>query len=272
MSDDFRIIRLVAPNPGPLTGPGTNTYVVGDSSGSLVIDPGCDDPAHLQAIVTAGATLGTIHTIIVTHAHPDHIEGTSELAHLTGAAVLARHRAPGGVPFATAEVCDGEQIPVGGHTLTVLATPGHRFDHVCVWHAATGTLFAGDLLAGSGTVVIIPPEGDMRQYLASLEMLLALPLRTIWPGHGPAITDPPERITGYIAHRLERERQVLAALQDASTPQTVTALVPVVYAATDPAMYTWAALSLLAHLLKLEHEGRVTRLDPATDAGPWKIV
>ncbi|MBA3826559.1 MAG: MBL fold metallo-hydrolase, partial [Ktedonobacterales bacterium] len=158
-------------------------------------------------------------------------------------------------------VADGEALAAGTHTLRVVATPGHRFDHLCLWHVASGVLFAGDLLAGNGTVVVIPPEGDMGAYLASLTRVGALPLKRIWRGHGPAIDDPLDKIAEYVAHRLAREAAVLAALHAAATPQTVAQLVPVVYADTDPRMHGWAAQSLLAHLLKLAAEGRVTQHD-----------
>jgi glyoxylase-like metal-dependent hydrolase (beta-lactamase superfamily II) len=265
------VVRVLAPNPGPMTGPGTNTFVVGDPTGALVIDPGCADAAHLEAVQLAGAALGGIQTIVVTHAHSDHIGGAAELAGRTGARVLALSRAPEGVPFADATVADGAEIAAGNQSLTVLATPGHRFDHLCLWHAPSGILFAGDLVAGVGTVVIIPPEGDMRAYLASLARMQTLPLRRIWPAHGDAIDDPQAKLAEYIAHRLAREAQVLAALSAAGQPQTVGDLVPVVYADTPASMHGWAAQSLLAHLIKLEADGRVRRL-AADDVGPWAVI
>lgn len=257
MDAALHVVRLVAPNPGPMTGAGTNTFVVGDATGCLVIDPAVDDAGHLATIQAAGQALGGIQAVVVTHAHPDHVGGALALALATGAAVLAGSDAPEGTPFATSVLRDGEIIAAGAQSLTALATPGHRFDHLCLWHVPSGVLFAGDLVAGSGTVVIIPPEGDMRAYLASLALLQALPLTRIWPGHGPAIDDPAAKLSAYITHRLAREAQVVAALRAAVAPQSVAQLVPVVYADTDPAMHGWAAQSLLAHLLKLEGEGRV---------------
>jgi glyoxylase-like metal-dependent hydrolase (beta-lactamase superfamily II) len=270
-SANLNVVRVLAPNPGPMTGPGTNTFVVGDPTGALVIDPGCDDAAHLDAVALAGAALGGIQAIVVTHAHPDHMGGAAELAQRTGARVLALVRTPDGVPFADATVADGEAIAAGSQSLTVLATPGHRFDHICLWHAPSGILFAGDLVAGVGTVVIIPPEGDMRAYLASLARVQALPLRRIWPAHGHAIDAPQAKLAEYVAHRLAREAQVMEALSAAGQPQTVGDLVPVVYADTPASMHGWAARSLLAHLIKLEADGRVRRLTP-DDIGPWANI
>ncbi len=268
---DLTVLTVRAPNPGPMTLEGTNTMLVGDATGCVVIDPGCDDAAHLAEVVAQGAHLGGISAIIVTHGHMDHRGGATDLAALAGAPIFAAMPTPDGVPEASQALAEGSTISAGQHTLTVMLTPGHRFDHCCLWHAPSGDLFAGDLMAGRGTVVIASPEGEMAAYLASLRRIQALPVRLIWPGHGPVITDPADRIAYYIAHRLEREAQVVTALIDAASPQTLAALVPIVYRDTPPAMYAWAARSLQAHLLKLAAEGRVVPLGPLPD-GPWQLL
>ncbi|HEV2236305.1 MAG TPA: MBL fold metallo-hydrolase [Ktedonobacterales bacterium] len=263
------VTTVLAPNPSLLTGPGTNTYVVGDGAATCaVIDPGVDDADHLDAIVRAAGTQ-RIASILITHGHEDHRGGATRLRERTGVPVLAWSRA--GTPEADATLADGATIPLGDVTLRALHTPGHRFDHLCFWHEAAGALFAGDLVAGVGTVVIAPPEGDMADYLASLERLLALPrLGAILPAHGPVIEDGPALLRQYIAHRQERERQVLAALGAGLT--TLDAIVARIYADVDPALHPVAARSVLAHLLMLEHAGMVRRGSTGDEAGPWTLA
>jgi glyoxylase-like metal-dependent hydrolase (beta-lactamase superfamily II) len=263
------VTRILAPNPSLMTGPGTNTYVVGDGAAScVVIDPGVEDPGHLEAIVRAAGSQ-RITRILITHGHGDHRGGAAELRQRTGASVCAWSRE--GTPEADATVADDALIPVGAVLLRALHTPGHRFDHLCFLHEGSGALFAGDLVAGVGTVVIAPPEGDLLDYLASLERLLALPhLGTILPAHGPSIEDGPELLRYYVAHRLQREQQVLAGLRAGDT--TIDALVARIYADVDPALHPVAAHSVLAHLLKLEREGVAQRGPAATAAGPWTLA
>ncbi len=252
---------ILAPNAGLMTGPGTNTYLVWGAGGScVVIDPGPDDPAHLDVVVEAVAARGVLEAILVTHGHHDHDAGAARLGERTGAPVLTWSRDE--VAAAGRTLVDGERVMVGGRALRALHTPGHRFDHLCFLLEDTRVLFAGDLVAGVGTVVIAPPEGDLTDYMASLRRLRDLPLRTILPGHGPPIGAPHALLDGYIAHREAREAQVLAGLADGLC--AVAALVAAIYAAVDPALRPAAALSVTAHLLKLEREGRVAR---GVDAG-----
>jgi glyoxylase-like metal-dependent hydrolase (beta-lactamase superfamily II) len=181
------------------------------------------------------------------------MEGAARLRELCGAPILAWSR--DGVPVADRLLADGEILRLGDRSLLAIYTPGHRFDHLSFILEESRAVFAGDLVAGVGTVVIAPPEGNLAQYMASLQRLLDLDPRVILPAHGPVIADPRALLLEYIAHRQERERQVLAGL--ASGPATVDTLVASIYADVDPALHPMAALSLTAHLYKLESEGRV---------------
>ena len=256
--------RILAPNPSLMTGPGTNTYLVSAPGASCaVIDPGPEIESHLAAIVAAATPHGGVGHILITHGHPDHLEGAPRLREMTGAPILAWSRE--GSPAADETLADGEIIHVGERRLRAIHTPGHRFDHLCFLIEDAGALFAGDLVAGVGTVVIAPPEGDLLDYMASLRRLLALDLSIILPAHGPAIEQPHALLKQYIAHREDRERQVLAGL--ANGPHTVDALVASIYTDVDPKLHPVAALSVTAHLQKLEREGRVAR-----DQDQWQLI
>lgn len=261
---------ILAPNPSLLTGPGTNTYLVADEAAGevVIIDPGPDMPEHLRRVADAVAVLGRATAILVTHGHPDHADGASSLRELLGVPIYAWSRE--GVASTDRPLADGAVIPVGNRNLRALHTPGHRFDHLCFLLEDADALFAGDLIAGVGTVVIAPPEGDLLDYLASLRRLQSLHLLLILPAHGPFVDDPQAVLGYYIAHREERERQVLAGL--AAGPRTVGELVSGIYADVSPDLHPIAAYSVLAHLYKLEREGRVHRLPAADGRERWSLA
>jgi len=265
-----RVWRVTAPNAGPMTGPGTNSYLVGAGAGWTVIDPGPESDEHLQALLAAAAIAGgPITQILVTHTHRDHSPGAVALAQATGAPVLGRtaeHAEWQDPLFAPQrELQDGERLalhgPLGEATLRVLHTPGHASNHLCFLLEEEATLFTGDHVMQGSTVVINPPDGDMAAYLAALRMLLDIELDWLAPGHGFLVAQPHDVLRALIAHRLRREARVLAALQ-ADGPADLAALLPRVYADVPAALYPLARRSLLAHLLKLQAEG-AARLDAA---------
>lgn len=263
---------ILAPNPSLLTGPGTNTFLVADDTAGavVVIDPGPDIPEHLRRVAEAAAAHGTPQAILVTHGHPDHADAAAALRDLLGVPVLAWSRE--GVPATDTALADDEVMLVGSRRLRALHTPGHRFDHLCFLLEDAQSLFAGDLLAGAGTVVIAPPEGDLLDYMASLRRLQALGLRQMLPAHGPAIDDPNTVLEYYISHREERERQVLGALAANPQPQTAMELVRVIYADVSPDLHPIAAHSVLAHLYKLEREQRVRRQTGDDAEERWSLA
>lgn len=262
--------RLVAPNPGFMTGPGTNTYLLGEAP-FWVIDPGPADPAHVERILSE--TGGSIEAVLVTHTHADHSPAAAMLAERTGAITMGRPAPEDGKQDSTFRpdrvLNDGEVLHVGSDALRVLHTPGHASNHVCFMWEESGLLFTGDHLMQGSTVVIAPPDGDMSEYLASLERLTNEPVVRLAPGHGGIVEDAKAEISRVIAHRLRRETKVfekLAAVGDA----TVHALVASVYDDVDPRLHELAKCSLLAHLIKLERDGRVRRQDASGEV-LWKI-
>jgi glyoxylase-like metal-dependent hydrolase (beta-lactamase superfamily II) len=244
----LRVVRVLAPNPGVRELEGTNTYVVGEAS-ALVIDPGPQDEGHLAEVLE---TAGRIGAILLTHDHPDHALGAQELASTTGAPIRAARP-----PTGRDRLRDGEVVESGGAELRVVATPGHSPDSVSFWSEGTRALFTGDTVLGRGTSVIDPPEGDLITYLRSLRRMRDLDPRTIYPGHGPVVLRGAAKLDEYLEHRAMREQQVLDALSGGG--RTIPELVATIYVDYPVEVHELAARSVLAHLLKLDAEGRVER-------------
>ena len=243
---------VLAPNPGIMTGPGTNTYIVG-AGPTFVIDPAVDDEDYLDEVL---AKAGEVSAILVTHRHSDHVGGAAAIAARTGAPV----RAFGPEPAGAADVLpieDSDVLEAGGVSLRTMYCPGHASDHLCWMLDAAASLFAGDNVLGEGTAVIAPPDGDMKAYLATLKKLAALHIDRIYPGHFRWRDGGHAVIEGYLAHRRDRERQVLEAL--AGGAQSVAEIVRRVYTDTPEHLHPVAAYSVLAHLEMLEENEEVIR-------------
>lgn len=257
---------ILAPNPSIMTGPGTNTIILGGGAqGALVIDPAVDDNAYLDVVVQAGAERGGIGRILITHGHPDHMGGAVALRDRLGIYIYAFSRQ--GVPVADEEIANGTIFSAGEDTLQAIHTPGHRFDHLCFLLQKRRTLFAGDLISGITTNVIAPPDGDMLDYINSLTRLQEIEIAEIVPAHGPIIADAQAKIAEYIDHRMLREQQVMQALEELPPGATIPELVPLIYQDVDQKLHPIAAWTVEAHLLKLEREGLVERQD-----GGWVLI
>jgi glyoxylase-like metal-dependent hydrolase (beta-lactamase superfamily II)/8-oxo-dGTP pyrophosphatase MutT (NUDIX family) len=245
---------VVAPNPGLMTGPGTNTYVVG-SGPTVVIDPAVGDDAYVAAVLEAA---GEVAEILITHRHPDHVGGVEAFVESTGAPVRTWGEGSAG-GAAVSPLSDGDRITAGAAELVALHTPGHASDHLCFLLEGTASLFAGDNVLGEGTAVIAPPDGNMRDYLATLHRLEGLDLDRIYPGHFRPLDAGSSVIRGYIEHRAQRERAVLRALQDG--PLRVEEIVERVYTDVSSNLHPIARFSVLAHLEMCEADGRVRRAE-----------
>ena len=271
-----RIVVALGQNPGILTGPGTNTYLVGTGRERILLDAGDGRPAYLpvlaQALEHAGGV--SIQEIVVTHGHPDHVGGAPALIEHFGPLHVSKHPWPGvdeEYPVETTPLADGALIRTEGATLRAVHTPGHSEDHLCFVLEEEGTLFSGDNVLGVGTAVIPARGGDLLDYLRSLERLLAEEPHAIYPAHGPRIPDGKAKLREYLDHRLEREQQILDALSEGLS--RVEGIVKKVYAAYPEVLHPAAGASVSAHLLKLENEGRVRR-EPGHDplAAHWRLL
>ncbi len=247
------ISRIVAPNPGPMTCHGTNTYLIAQPDGtSIVLDPGPDDAAHVAAILDAA---GRVSAILLSHTHIDHVGALPALKAATGAPVHAF----------SAGIAPDHLLRDGGEVagFTVLHTPGHASDHVCLARA-DGVVFSADHIMGWSTSLVSAPDGDMAAYFASLERMLARNDTLYLPGHGPAITDPTGHTAFLLAHRRDREAAVLAVLTEG--PAAIDEIVTRLYQGLADRLRPAAARSVHAHLMKLETEGRA-----GEQGGLWSI-
>lgn len=242
----MRIRSITAPNPGPFTLTGTQTYLIGDSA---IVDPGPLIGSHVKALLEA---MPGLRTILITHRHGDHAPATVPLKKATGAEVIAPRNVLDD-SVVDRRVAGGESLMIDGTRVDVIATPGHTNEHVC-FLTADGELFSGDTVLGSGTTAIFPPDGHMGDYLRSLETLRALAPRRIYPAHGPVREEAVALLDEYIAHRLERERQVLDAV--AAGARTTREMRKRIYPQLDWRLRGAAEIQITAHLIKLVEEGR----------------
>ncbi len=263
------VVRIVANNPGPFTFKGTNTYLIGNEE-LVLIDPGPEDQAHLQAIVAAIGGRKLSH-IVITHTHRDHTDGLPALLAATGAKTAgfgrrARNRgtkqvSPSGSEYVDQDfipdvpLADGSRLAGNGWSLTAMHTPGHAPDHLCLALDGTKVLFSGDHVMGWNTSVIAPPEGSMSDYMAALERLGQRNDELYFPGHGGQVTEPQRLVKAFLLHRRMREQAILDCIR--SGTNTVRAIVPVIYWDLNPKLVNAASLSVLAHVEHLIARGLV---------------
>ena len=269
------VSRIVANNPSPFTFKGTNTYLVGTGASLAVIDPGPEDAAHLQAILAAAGKRRITH-IVVTHTHRDHVDGLPSLKDATGAVTVgfgrtarergARRTSPSGTEFVDNDfrpdiaLADGDTIADDSWALTALHTPGHAPDHHCYALAGTSVLFSGDHVMSWNTSVVAPPEGNMGDYMRSLEKLIGRTDDLYLPGHGGQLTSPVRVAKAFAVHRRAREQSILECIR--SGARDASEIVPRIYPELDSKLVNAATLSVLAHIEHLKERGLVTYAGP----------
>ena len=254
--------RIVAPNPGIMTGQGTNTYLVGIDE-IAVIDPGPDDKSHLDAIAGCGGD--RIRWILATHTHPDHGPGAAGLKKRTGAEIVAFDSRDG--LEADTTIGDGDRVVGTEFRLTAVHTPGHASNHLCYLLEEERTLVSGDHVLEGSTTVIRPPDGDMAAYLDSLAKVRTLKARQFAPGHGFLIEEPVATVDAYVQHRQEREEAILTAVSDGTA--TIPEIVKLVYTDVDEDRHTIAEHTVWAHLRKLVDEKKVKASDVDDPDSEW---
>ena len=267
-----RVQRITAPNPGMMTGPGTNSYIVGDDSGDLaMIDPGPEIASHAELLIKHSGK--RLRWIFCTHTHQDHSPSSRAVAKATGALIHGFGKVPQDGRQDTEfkpdrALVNDDVVDCGAFKIRAIHTPGHASNHLCYLLEGAGLLFTGDHVMQGSTVVISPPDGDMFDYFSSLNKLSNYNITAFAPGHGHLIETPREEVTKIIAHRLKREQKVVDALTKApAKTATLDELVPVVYDDVSPKLHVPARRSLHGHLLKLARDGR------AVEAGAqWRML
>ena len=270
-----RVVVVRGLNPGPFTGPGTNTYLIGTGPRPLLIDTGAGRAGYVELIESAlrdECRAETLGDILITHVHGDHIGGAASLLEAFGPRTVYKF------PWSSRDaefkveltpIADGDTFETQGASLRALHTPGHAQDHICFYLEEERALFTGDVILGAGTTVIPLEGGDLGLYLDTLERLSGLDLELIYPGHGPRIDDPQRKIREYIEHRLERETQILTAIRDGA--DTVERIVEQINIDTPRYLFPAAGQSVLSHLIKLERESRAGRATDAAGEERWGL-